>query len=194
MVALYFDIHLKDRRKAVSLIRKLQFSELAQKLHPDMRMQHPQKISDDTRIRRMQGLQFKYFNEDGHFVLKPGDRPPVQLSLKYQQIFKKENELHIYLDEKALAQVPQTKDGKTVIRLSVTDKGGVHRFEHQDDLLTEGVWGVHLAFRAANRRKNKLLQNPEKIVLTVGPARGPNDRVSEQPVNDYTFVPGRIEW
>ena len=194
MVALYFDIHHKERRKAVSLIRKLQFSELAAKLHPDVRMHHPQKISDNTRIRRVQDIKFKYFNEDAHFVLKRSGKPPVQLNLKYQQTFKNKSTLHIYLGEKDLAQVQQTKDGKTVIGLSVTDKSGVHSFAHQEDLLTEDVWGVHLAFRASKRHKNDLLQNPQKIVLTVGPARGPNDRVSEQPVYDYTFVPGKIEW
>jgi len=194
VVALYFDIHQKDRRKALSLIKKLQFSELALKLHPDIRMHHPQKILDYNRIKRMQDMKIKYFSENNHFVLKRSGRPPVQLSLKFQQIFNNEDVLHIYLDEKALAQVQQTRDGKTVIRLSVTDKSGVHRFEHQDDLLTEDVWGAHLAFSASKHRKHKLLQNPEKIVLTVGPARGPNDRVTEQPVNDYTFVPGTIEW
>jgi hypothetical protein len=194
VVALYFDTHQKNRRKALSLIKKLQFSELALKLHPDIRMHHPQKISDYNRIKRMQDIKIKYFNENNHFVLKRSGRPPVQLSLKFQQIFNNEDVLHIYLDEKALAQVQQTRDGKTVIRLSVTDKSGVHRFEHQDELLTEDVWGAHLAFSASKRHKHKLLQNPEKIVLTVGPTRGPNDRVTEQPVNDYTFVPGTIEW
>ena len=194
VVALYFDIHNKDRKEAVSLIKKLQFSELTVKLHPDMRMHHPQKISGYTRIRRMQDIKFKYFNENNHFVLKRSGKPPVQLNLKYHQIFKKENVLHIYLDQKALAQVPQIKDGKTVIWLSVTDKNGIHRFEHQNDLLTEDVWGVHLTFSASSRKKKEFLQDPGKIVLTVGPARGPNNRLNDQSPKDYTFVPGTIEW
>jgi hypothetical protein len=194
MVALYFDIHKNDRLEAVSLIKKLQFSELTVKLHPDLRMHHPQKISDDTRIRRMQDIKFKYFNANNHFVLKRSGKPPVQLNLKYHQLFKKENKVHLYLDQKALVQVEQTKDGKTVIWLSVTDKNGVHRFENQADLLTEDVWGVHLTFSASSRKENKFLQDPEKIVLTVGPARGPNDKLSDQPAKDYTFVPGTIEW
>jgi hypothetical protein len=194
VVALYFDIYKRGRHKAVSLIKKLQFSELTVKLHPDLRMSHPQKISDDTRIRRMQNIKFKYFNDNNHFVLKANGQPPVQLNLKYHQIFKNENKVHIYLDQKALAQVAQAKEGKTVIWLSVTDKNGVHRFEHQNDLLTEDVWGVHLTFSASRRKKNDFLQDPEKIVLTLGPARGPNDKLSEKPTRDYTFVPGMIEW
>jgi ribosomal protein L25 (general stress protein Ctc) len=161
MVALYFDIHKKDRREAVSLIKKLQFSELTIKLHPDLRMHHPQKISDYTRIQRMQNIQFKNFNKNNHFVLKRSGKPPVQLNLKYHQIYKKENKVHIYLDQKVLAQVAQTKEGKTVIWLSITDKNGVHRFEHQNDLLTEDVWGVHLTFSASSRKKNNFLQDPE---------------------------------
>ena len=194
MVALYFDIQKKDRQAAVSLIKKLQFSELTVKLHPDRRMQQPQKISDYTRIGRLQDLQFKLFSENDHFVLKRSGKPPVQLNLKYHQIYKKENKLHIYLDQKALLQMEQTKDGKTAIWLSVTDKTGEHRFKHEEDLLTEDVWGAHLTFSASSRKTKKLLQDPQKIVLTVGPARGPSDRLNDQPPKYYNFVPGTIEW
>jgi hypothetical protein len=194
MVALYFDIYKKERQAAVSLIKKLQFSELTVKLHPDLRLHQPQKISGNTRIRRMQNIKFKNFNENNHFLLKRSGKPPVQLNLKYQHIFKNENKVHLYLDQKALVQLEQTRDDKTEIWLSVTDKSGVHRFKHQYDLLTEDVWGAHLTFSASNHKKNTFLQDPEKIVLTVGPARGPNDRRSDQPANDYTFVAGTIEW
>ncbi len=194
MVALYFDIHKKERQEVVSLIKKLQFSELTVKLHPDLRLQDPAKIPDNTRIRRVENIKFKYFNEGNHFVLKRSGKPPVQLNLKYHQIFKKENNVHIYLDEKALLQLDQIKNGKMVMWLSITDKTGVHRFAHQKDLLTEDVWGAHLTFSASTAKKKKFLQDTEKIVLTVGPTRGSNDRLNDQPLNDYTFVPGTIEW
>lgn len=194
MVALYFDIHKKERQEVVSLIKKLQFSELTVKLHPDLRLQDPPKIPDNTRIRRVENIKFKYFNEGNHFVLKRSGKPPVQLSLKYHQIFKKENNVHIYLDEKALLQLDQIKNGKMVMWLSITDKTGVRRFAHQKDLLTEDMWGAHLTFSALTAKKKKFLQDTEKIVLTVGPTRGSNDRLNDQPLNDYTFVPGTIEW
>jgi hypothetical protein len=194
LVALYFEIHKKNRQAAVSLIKKLQFSELSAKLHPDLRMHQPQKISDNMRIRRIQNIKFKNFNENSHFILKRSGKPPVQLNLKYQHIFKDENKVHIYLDQKALVQLEQTGDDETDIWLSVTDKNGVHRFKQQNELLTEDVWGAHLTFSASNPKKNKFLQDPEKIVLTVGPATGPNDRLNNQPAKDYTFVPGTIEW
>jgi hypothetical protein len=194
MVALYFDIHKKGRQAAVSLIKKLRFSELTAKLHPDLRIHQPQQISDNTRISRMQNIKFKNFNENNHFILKRSGKPPVQLNLKYQHIFKNENIVHIYLDQKDLVQLAQTKDDKTDIWLSITDKSGVHRFKHQNDLLTEDVWGAHLTFNASNHEKNKFLQDPEKIVLTVGSNTGPNDRLSDQPAKIYLFVPGTIEW
>jgi hypothetical protein len=194
MVALYFDIHKKERQGVVSLIKKLQFSELAVKLQPDLRLQNPQKIPDNTRIRRVENIKLKYFNEGNHFVLKRSGKPTVQLNLKYHQIFKKENNVHIYLDEKALLQLDQIKNGKTVMWLSITDKTGVRRFAHQKNLLTEDVWGVHLTFSASTSKKKKFLQDTEKIVLTVGPTRGPNDKLNDQPLKDYTFVPGTIEW
>ncbi|MCK4987197.1 MAG: M48 family metalloprotease, partial [Desulfobacterales bacterium] len=62
MVALYFNIHKKERQEVVSLIKKLQFSELTVKLHPDLRLHNPPKIPDNTRIRRVQNIKFKYFN------------------------------------------------------------------------------------------------------------------------------------
>ena len=194
MVALYFDIYKKERQAAVSLIKKLQFSELTVKLHPDLRLHQPQKISGNTRIRRMQNIKFKNFNENNHFLLKRSGKPPVQLNLKYQHIFKNENKVHLYLDQKALVQLEQTRDDKTEIWLSVTDKSGVHRFKHQNDLLTEDVWGAHLTFSASTRKKIKFLQDPEKIVLTLIPARGPSDKLSNQPAKDYIFVPGTMEW
>ena len=194
MVALYFDIHKKERQEVVSLIKKLQFSELTVKLHPDLRLHNPPKIPDNTRIRRVENIKFKYFNEGNHFVLKRSGKPPVQLNLKYHQIFKKENNVHIYLDEKALLQLDQIKNGKMVMWLSITDKTGVRRFAHQKDLLTEDMWGAHLTFSASTAKKKKFLQDTEKIVLTVGPTRGPNDKLNDQPLKDYTFVPGTIEW
>ena len=62
------------------------------------------------------------------------------------------------------------------------------------DLLTEDMWGVHLTFSAASSKEKEFLQDIEKIVLTIGPKRGPSDSLSEQLVKTYTFVPGTIEW
>ena len=127
-------------------------------------------------------------------MLKRDDKPPVQLKLKYHQIFENENKVYIYLDEKALLQLNQVKNEEMVLRLSIADKTDTHRFVHQKDLMTEDMWGAHLTFSSPSDEKIKLMQDTEKIILTVAPAKGPNDRVNQQPIRNYTFVPGKVEW
>jgi hypothetical protein len=194
IVALYFDIQEKERRAIISLIKKLLFSELAEKLHPDARLHHPVNVADNARIKRLQNIKFKYFTNGNQFVLKRMGETPVQLNLYYHLIFEKDNQVHIYLDEKALLKLDQIKNGKADIWLSITDKAGTHRFEHQKDLLIEDIWGACLTFNASNSKKKKLLQDIEKIVLNIGPAKRPSDKISDQPTNVYTFAPGTIEW
>jgi hypothetical protein len=194
MVALYFDIHKKERRAVISLIKKLQFGELTEKLHPDLRLNHPVKNTGNARIKRLENINFKYFNQSTHFVSESSDKPPVQLNLKYHQIFEEENKVHIYLNERALLQLERNRNRLTDIRLSIKDKTGSHRFKHEMDLLTEDMWGAHLTFSASNGKEKKLLQDIEKIVLTIGSDRGPSGKLSEQPAKNYIFVPGTIEW
>ena len=194
IAALYFDIHSKDRSAVKSLIRKLQFSELAEKLHPDLRLNNPEPLPHNNRLVKVEQAKFEYFAEGNHFVLERKDKPPVQLDLIYQQIFKRENKIHVFIDEKAILHLGRIKNGKTTISISLRDKAGMHYFEAQDGLITEDVWGAHLIFSKSGRKGNKFLQDIEKIVLSVGPARGPNERGSNQPVIDYTFVPGKIKW
>jgi hypothetical protein len=72
------------------------------------------------------------------------------------------------------------------------------------------VWGAYLTFEASTVKKQKLLQDIETIVLSVVPARKPRTRETNDPqdklirksgdvLNDqtqqqYTFVPGTVEW
>jgi hypothetical protein len=193
MVALYFDIHKTNRQGIESLIKKLQFSQLTVSLHPDFRLK-PQTKPDISRLRRVKNTRFKYFNDNSHFVFDRKDQPPVQLNLKYHQIFENENKVYIYLDEKDILLLDQVKSDQTAIWLSISDKSGVYRFEHQKDLLTEDMWGAHLSFSARRGERKDWLQDIEKVILTVGPARGPSDRLNSQPSTNYTFVPGRLDW
>jgi hypothetical protein len=91
-------------------------------------------------------------------------------------------------------QLAQNKNKITDIRLSIKDKNGSHQFDHEMDLLTEDIWGAHLTFSTSNSKEKKFLQGIEKIVLTIGSDRGPSRNLSEQPVYNYVFVPGTIEW
>ncbi|MGD9283285.1 MAG: M48 family metalloprotease [Desulfobacterales bacterium] len=193
MVALYFDIHKNNRQGLATLIKKLQFNQLATNLHPDLRF-NLKKNQNASRLRRVNKTQFRYFNDGGHFVLNRNNKPPVQLKLKYQQIFEDENKVFIYVDEKALLQLNKVKDGKVIMWLSIADKTGTHRFEHQEDLLTEDMWGAHLAFSAPSDKKKEFFEDTGKIVLTVAPAEGPSDRRNSEPIRSHTFVPGKVEW
>jgi hypothetical protein len=193
MVALYFDIHKNNRQGLATLIKKLQFNQLATNLHPDLRF-NLKKNQNASRLRRVNKTQFRYFNDGGHFVLNRNNKPPVQLKLKYQQIFEDENKVFIYVDEKALLQLNKVKDGKVIMWLSIADKTGTHRFEHQEDLLTEDMLGAHLAFSAPSDKKKEFFEDTGKIVLTVAPAEGPSDRRNNAPIRNYTFVPGKVEW
>ncbi|MGD9311970.1 MAG: M48 family metalloprotease [Desulfobacterales bacterium] len=193
MVALYFDIHKNNRQGLATLIKKLQFNQLATNLHPDLRF-NLKKNQNASRLRRVNKTQFRYFNDGGHFVLNRNNKPPVQLKLKYQQIFEDENKVFIYVDEKALLQLNKVKDGKVIMWLSIADKTGTHRFEHQEDLLTEDMWGAHLAFSAPRDKKKEFFEDTGKIVLTVAPAEGPSDRRNSEPIRSHTFVPGKVEW
>jgi hypothetical protein len=193
MVALYLDIHKNNREGLATLIKKLQFSQLATNLHPDLRL-NLQKNQNASRLRRVKNTQFRYFNDGVHFVLNRNNKPPVQLKWKYQQIFEDENKVFFYLDEKALLQFNQVKSGKVIVWLSIADETGTHRFEHQQDLLTEDMWGAHLAFSAPGDKNKELFEDIEKIILTVAPAEGPVDRRNHQPIRNYTFVPGKVEW
>ncbi|MEJ2220096.1 MAG: M48 family metalloprotease [Desulfobacterales bacterium] len=194
MAALYFDIHKQERRALISLINKLQFGELTEKLHPDARLQHSVKHTDNDRIKRLENIKFKYVNRGNHFVSKPKRKPPMQLNLKYQQIFEKENKVHIYLDNRVFLQREKEKNRTTDIELSIKDKTGSHRFEHEMDLLTEDIWGAHLTFSASSRKEKNFLQDIEKIVLIIGSDGGPSAGRSEQPKKRYIFVPGTIQW
>ena len=193
MVALYFDVHKNNRQGAASLIKKLQFSQLAVNLHPDMRF-NPQANPDDSRLRRVKETKFRYFNEGRNFKLSQNKKPAVQLNLKYHQIFDDETYVHIYLDDKAILQVGQVKESISGLRLSITDDTGVHRLAYQKDSLTEDMWGAHLTFSVKGDQKKIVLQEIENIILTVGPADGPTDRLNNQTARSYTFVPGKVDW
>ena len=204
MAMLYFDIHGKDRQAVISLIKKLQFSELSEKLHPDLRLKKPQNVPYYDRIKRMQTTKFLNFQRDKHYVLERNGKPPVQLDLMYQQVFKNENKLHIYIDDRSLLQFNSGANGKTVT-LSVKDRNGNHRFALIEDSFFEDVWGMHLILEASNKKGAGFLEDIQHVVLSLDPADGSNHKTGNQPGADsafvptsplikYTFVPGKIDF
>jgi len=142
--------------------------------------------------------------------LKREEKPPVQLDLIYQRFYDNENKLFVYIDEKNLLALGQEINGKITTTLYVTDKNGKQQFQLNDHLLTEDVWGAYLTFEASTVKKQKPLQDIETIVLSMVPVRKPRTRETSDPqdklirksgdvLNDqtqqqYTFVPGTVEW
>jgi hypothetical protein len=206
MAAFYFDARGKDKGAIVSLLKKLQFSDLSEKLHPDLSLTRPIEISYRDRIKRVQNTRFMYFNKGRNFILKRKGKPPVQLDLISQRSYKNENKLLVYVDEKNLLPLNQDANDEMITSLSVKDKDGKHRFELNEQFLTEDVWGAHLTFDASDPQTQKFLQDIEKVVLSVAPTKAPPDRESTDPDDklikrsydqarrNYTFVPGAIVW
>ncbi len=210
MASLYFEVHGKDKRAIMSLIKKLQFSELSDKLHPDQRLSGASEHNYHNRLNRIKNTRMVYFGKNMNFVLKRKGKPPVQLDLIGQRFYKKENTLLAYIDEKDLLPLNQASNGDLITKLLIKNKEGNHRFVLNDELLTEGVWGAYLTFEASSSQKQDALQNIERVVLSVVPAKGPADRESSTPEDksirgtsdlltdqngtQYGFVPGKIEW
>jgi hypothetical protein len=208
--AFYFDVHGKDKRAIESLIKKLQFNELSKKLHPDQSSIGVDAVLDNDRLKRLQNTRFVNFKKDHHFILKREEKPPVQLDLIYQRFYDNENKLFVHIDEKNLLALGQEINGKITTTLYVTDKNGKQQFQLNDHLLTEDVWGAYLTFEASTVKKQKPLQDIETIVLSMVPVRKPRTRETSDPqdklirksgdvLNDqtqqqYTFVPGTVEW
>lgn len=210
MVSLYFEINGKDKRAIVSLIKKLQFSKLSEKLRSDQRLTGANEDYYNDRLKRAKNTRLIYFGKNKNFVLKRKGKPPVQLDLIAQRVYKNENTLLAYIDEKNVLPLNQDSNGELITTLLVKKKDENHRFELNDQLITEDVWGAYLTFEASSPQKPNVLQEIEKIVLSVASTKGPADRESSDPrdksikganslLNDhngreYLFVPGKIEW
>lgn len=209
-VAFYFDVHGKDKRAIESLIKKLQFNELSKRLHPDQRLIGVDAALSNDSLKRVQNTRFVQFKKNNHFILKREAKPPVQLDFIYQRFYDKENKLFVHIDEKNLLALGQEINDAMITTLYVTDQNGKQQFQLNDHLLTEDVWGAYLTFEASTVKAQKPLQDIKTVVLSVGPARRlhtretndpsdklirkSNDAFNDQTGQQYTFVPGTVEW
>jgi hypothetical protein len=190
--ALYFDIYKKNTQNLVTLIRKLQFNELTELLHPDLKKH--QKPDFEARINTIQNTTFLYFGKEKRYRTKRLDKYPYELDLLYQHILDNENMLNIYITDKRLLSRFEGKNGKQNASLLITDKNGQHQFELDKRFTTEDTWGVFLSFVADPDQKPRFFQDIETIVLTTGVASGPGDRLQETRIESFTFVEGKLEY
>jgi hypothetical protein len=190
--ALYFDIYQKNKQNLVTLIRKLQFNELTELLHPDLKKHRKPDFA--ARINTIQNTKFLYFGKEKRFRTKRLDKYPYELDLLYQHVLDKENALNVYVTDKRLLSRFEGKKDKQNASLLITDKNGQHQFELDKHFTTEDTWGVFLSFVADPEQKPRFLEDIETIILTTGVTPGPADRLQETSIESFTFVEGKLEY
>jgi hypothetical protein len=208
--AFYFDVHGKDKRVIESLIKKMKFNELLQRLPSEQRLTGVDPALDNSRYERVQGTRFVRFKKQSHFILKREAKPPIQLDLIYQRFYSRENKLFVYIDAKNLLTLGPETNGKKTITLKVKDENGVQQFQLNDHFLTEDMWGAFLTFDASTAKNQIPLQDIETVELAVALAQKPHVRETNEPSDKsikkssgifddqaeqhYLFVPGTIDW
>jgi hypothetical protein len=190
--ALYFVINQKDKQSLVTLIRKLQFNEMTELLHPDLNKH--KKLDFEKRIHTVRNTSFFYFGKEKRYRTKRLDKFPYELDLLYQHILGRENMLTIYVTDKRLLNRFEGNNRKQNASLLITDKNGQHQFELDKHFTTEDTWGVFLTFTADPDQKPRFLQEVENIVMTSGVNGSPGDRLKETRIEHFTFVEGKLEY
>ena len=190
--ALYFDIHQKNKQALVTLIRKMQFNEMTELLHPDLNKH--KRLDFETRIHTVQNTTFHYFGKETRYRTKRLDKFPYELDLLYQHILDRENRLTVYVTDKRLLSRFEGNNGKQNASLLITDKNGPHQFELDKHFTTEDTWGVFLTFTADPDQNSGLLQDIDNIIMITGVTGSPSDRLKETRVESFTFVKGKLEY
>ncbi len=190
--ALYFDIYQKNKQALVTLIRKLQFNEMTELLHPDLNKH--KKLDFETRIHTVRNTTFLYFGKDKRYRTKRLDKVPYELDLLYQNILGRENMLTIYVTDKRLLSRFEGNNGKQNASLLITDNNGQHQFKLDKHFTTEDTWGVFLTFTADPDQKPRFLQGIENIVMKTGVSSAPSDRLNVTSLESFTFVEGKLEY
>jgi Zn-dependent protease with chaperone function len=189
MAALYFDIHNKDRKNLISLIKKLQFNELSEQLHPDMGGGN--RILINGRTQSVKDLQFSYFNNQKSFVLQRKEKLPVQLDFIYQSISKNENKLVVYLNNKNLLKGFIGSNDGSRIELSIKAKDSNYTFKLDKRLLTEDLWGLHLTFFTSAGENKTFFKDIQSVSLDLQSGHKGSD--GEEPkIESFKFVAGKL--
>jgi Zn-dependent protease with chaperone function len=190
LAALYFDIQGKDKRHMVSLLRKLQFNEMADLRHPEKL--HHKRLTFEKRIDQIEKVSFQYFGNEKSFVFKPKKGFPTQLNLLYQRMLNQDNKLDVYISNASILQ-PSDQSGKEKeISLSIEDKNGSYELKNLEQYNTHGLWGIYLTFKASNDGKKPLsIENIEALVLKVRAKAAERERDSGPAVVYYKFIPSK---
>jgi len=192
LAALYFDIHLKNKENLITLIRKLQFNEMTELFHPDVKDR--KKRDFEGRIKTLKTVQFLYFGKENRYKTEKNDKAPYELDLLYQHILGEENTVDIYIPDKRLLKRFEGSNGKQKVSLWITDKTGRHEFSLDKQFTTEDTWGVFLTFSVVAGQRPQFLKDIETIDLKMVIAVAPSDRTQGTQIETYTFVEGKLEY
>lgn len=193
LAALYFDIHGKDKGNLISLIKKMQITELAQDLRPGFGAD-TEDFDFNDRINRVKNIQFQYFSTARSFVFSDNVRLPVQLDLIYQSILGQENKLVVYLSDKTILPGDYKTDGNKSVSLLIQDRHGKQEFKLLKKFTTEDLWGVQLIFEASGRNDTGFIQAIEKIELKSMISLPPTETAGGPEVEYVKFVKGKLEY
>lgn len=192
LAALYFDLNKKDKQNLSALITKLQMNELSQQLNPEFGDEKVD-LSFNGRTKRVENMQFNYYDDENSFVYKNNGRKPVQLDLIYQAIFKKENKIVAYLNDKSLLDIHHEFNGRRSVTLLIEDNQGKHEFKLSKKFTTEDLWGVQLTFDASNEKEHRFIDETTKLILQVGVPVTASDKRGDQELDTYKFSKGKLD-
>jgi Zn-dependent protease with chaperone function len=192
LAALYFNVRQKENFDLNAAMNNLELNEMAKQLYRGV----ADKKGDNRfneRAKRVENIEFRYFNDDGSFVLRKGRRFPVQLDLKYQSIFKNENKLMVYINDRSLFDNHDDDHNKSKVALLIHDRHGKHRFKLLSRYTTTDMWGVRITFEAEGKQPCRFLEDIQKVKIEVVGPRDPADKRNDSEIEHFAFVKGRLE-
>lgn len=188
---LHFQLQGKSKNELRKIFQKLGFLNLMEYGHPDIESPTHPYLAE--RIARVNNCRSVYFGNEKSYLLKRSNKTPIQMDIKCQTIFDKENKLSIYLNDYSLIERAVKDFYLDEIKLSVRDKNGNHTFLLDRDLIARDVWGAHLTFnRTYSSKPQHPLEDIGNISLVI---HYKNEKPGGDPIfEDFRFVEGKISF
>jgi hypothetical protein len=192
LAALYFNVRQNESFNLVAAMNNLELNEMATQLYLSI-WEKEKNSRFDERAKRSELTKFKYFKDDDSFIFQEDRRFPVQLDLKYQSIFKNENKLMVYLNDRSLLDNHDGNYYISKVTLLIRDKHGKHRFKLLSKYTTADMWGMRMTFEAAGKQPDRFLEEIQDLKIETVERGRPPDKTSDIDIEHYAFVKGRLE-
>jgi len=188
---LYFRINKKSVNNLLNIVKRDEFTNLLEHKKTNIYTLGRSDPYLEERIERIANTRFKYFGEQERYVLKRKKNYPVQLNLNYQEMFKNDNKLIVYINDSEFLHEYISNFDKELFLL-ITDENGEQKFETNRNTLVRDVWGCYLTFeRIYPKRQKVLLGDIRKISLVI------HDKEKKEDVEEFQrfqFSKGNIEF